>query len=199
MCGQTHRQAQRVTPSWWFDSFIWGISSGCPLVGHLALPGSETICGLSQSSPMYTRASLSQDGFQQGGQGYVDITSYGVAPSPFLIPKESFCAYVIETTSLTLRIETYVISFSLLWAGPSSSPPLPLPWSESVHWRQCSGVYPVPFVIYIWKCKQEAGCKCLTQSSSVFCLSPTHMPSSKPNYPRKKSHLQIPSLHKLWL
>lgn len=85
-----------------------------------------------------------------------------VAPSPFLIPKESFCAYVIETTSLTLRIETYVISFSLLWAGPSSSLPLPLPWSESVHWRQCSGVYPVPFVIYIWKCKQEAGCKCLT-------------------------------------
>ena len=86
----------------------------------------------------------------------------GWHPLPFLIPKESFCAYVIETTSLTLRIETYVISFSLLWAGPSSSLPLPLPWSESVHWRQCSGVYPVPFVIYIWKCKQEAGCKCLT-------------------------------------
>ena len=61
--------------------------------------------------------------------GYVDITYYGVAPSPFLILKESFCAYVIQMTSLTLRIEKYVISLSLILAGPSSSLPLPLPWS----------------------------------------------------------------------
>ena len=40
-----------------------GISSGFPLANHLALPGSESIFGLSQGPPLCACASLSQDGF----------------------------------------------------------------------------------------------------------------------------------------
>ena len=45
MFGQTHRQAQRerLVPLQWFESLLWGISSGFPLANHLALPGSESI------------------------------------------------------------------------------------------------------------------------------------------------------------
>ena len=39
------------------------ISSGFPLANHLALPGSESMLGLSHSSAMCVHASLSQDGF----------------------------------------------------------------------------------------------------------------------------------------
>ena len=41
---------------------VWGISSGFPLVNHLALPGSESIFGLSQDPPLCACTSLSQDG-----------------------------------------------------------------------------------------------------------------------------------------
>ncbi|KAM9052086.1 uncharacterized protein AAG666_001621 isoform 1-T9 [Megaptera novaeangliae] len=36
-----------------------------PLANHLALPGSESIFGISQDPPMCVCASLSQDGFQR--------------------------------------------------------------------------------------------------------------------------------------
>ena len=54
---------ERVTPSWWFESLIWGISSGFPLANHLTLLGSVSLFGLSQGPPMCAHASLSQDGF----------------------------------------------------------------------------------------------------------------------------------------
>ena len=41
----------------------WGISSKFPLTNHLALPGSESVFGISQGPPMCACASLSQDGF----------------------------------------------------------------------------------------------------------------------------------------
>ena len=43
---------ERVTPSWQFESLLWGIPSGFPLANHLALPGSESVFGLSQGPPM---------------------------------------------------------------------------------------------------------------------------------------------------
>ena len=59
----TGRLRERVTPSRWFESRMWGISPGFPLDSHLALPGSESIFGLSRDPPTCACASLSQDGF----------------------------------------------------------------------------------------------------------------------------------------
>ena len=53
---------ERVTP-FWFESLLWGISSGFPLTSHLALPGSESVFGVSQGPPLCVCTSLSQDGF----------------------------------------------------------------------------------------------------------------------------------------
>ena len=109
---------ERVVPSWYFESFIWVISSGFPLANHLALPGSESVFGLSQDPLMYACASLSQDGFQQRGLWVVDITYYGVTPLPFLSSKEPFYACVVGKLSLTSRMRN---TWSLIWAGLSSS------------------------------------------------------------------------------
>ena len=51
----------RVVPAWWFESLIWGISSGFPLVSHLALPGSESVFGLSQAPPLCAHLSAKMD------------------------------------------------------------------------------------------------------------------------------------------
>ena len=47
---QTHRSAKRErdTPSWLFDSLLWGIASRFLLANHLALPGSESMFSVSQ-------------------------------------------------------------------------------------------------------------------------------------------------------
>ena len=58
-------------------------SSGFPLANHLALPGSESIFGLTQGPPLCACAFLSQDGFQRKGFWEVDRTYYGLAPPPF--------------------------------------------------------------------------------------------------------------------
>ena len=42
----------RAAPFWWFDSLLWGISSGFPLASHPDLPGSEPVLGVSQDPPM---------------------------------------------------------------------------------------------------------------------------------------------------
>lgn len=52
----------RVMPSQEFESLLWGVSSGFPLAIHLALPGSESVFGLSQGPSMGVGTSLSQDG-----------------------------------------------------------------------------------------------------------------------------------------
>ena len=61
------RLGERVAPSWQFKSLIWGISSRFPLANHLALPGSESVFGITQGPPLCARTSLSQDGFQRRG------------------------------------------------------------------------------------------------------------------------------------
>ena len=35
--------SERLVPLQWFESLLWGISSGFPLANHLALPVSESI------------------------------------------------------------------------------------------------------------------------------------------------------------
>ena len=42
---------ERVVPSRRFESLLRGIFSGFPLASHLALPGSESIFGISQGPP----------------------------------------------------------------------------------------------------------------------------------------------------
>ena len=61
-----HTQAGSETelrPHGSLNLLIWGIASGFPLANHLALPGSESVFGLSQGPPMCAWASFSQDGF----------------------------------------------------------------------------------------------------------------------------------------
>ena len=38
-------------PSWWFELFIWGISSRFSLANHFALPGSESVFGIPWGPP----------------------------------------------------------------------------------------------------------------------------------------------------
>ena len=52
MCGHTLEDSETVTPSWYFESLLWGISSKFPLANHFALPVSEFVFGLSQDSPI---------------------------------------------------------------------------------------------------------------------------------------------------
>ena len=47
-----------VVPSWWLESLLWGITSGFPLASHFDLPGSESIYGTCQDSPV--RVPISQ-------------------------------------------------------------------------------------------------------------------------------------------
>ena len=66
MCGQA--DSERVAPMWEFESLTMGHFFQVSLSNHLTLPGSESMFGLFQGSPVYmcVRASLSQDGFQLG-------------------------------------------------------------------------------------------------------------------------------------
>ena len=64
----THRQPQReLNPHGGLNYFYGGLSSEFPLMNHLALPGSESVFGISQDPPMSAFTSLSKDGFQQRG------------------------------------------------------------------------------------------------------------------------------------
>ena len=64
----THRQAQReLNLHGGLNYFYGGISSAFPLMNHLALPGSESVFGISQDPPMSACTSLSKDAFQQRG------------------------------------------------------------------------------------------------------------------------------------
>ena len=91
--------------------------------------------------------------------------------SSIFYPQGAFLKTCSWEDLLDLENEKYVVSLSLIWAGLSSSLPLALLLSLSVHQRQSPAIYPVPVVISIWKCKQEAGYKCLTRSPSISCLS----------------------------
>ena len=91
--------------------FIWGISSGFPLANHLILPGSESVFGIPQDSPLLAKVDSSAEAC-----GKLDTIYYGVTPSPFLAPQELFCAWMAGKVSLTSRVEKYVFSLSFIWA-----------------------------------------------------------------------------------
>ena len=60
----THRQPQReLNPHGGLNYFYGGISSEFPLMNQLALPGSESVFGVSQKPPMCVHTSPSQGGF----------------------------------------------------------------------------------------------------------------------------------------
>ena len=122
---------ERVTHSWQFESLLWGISSRFPLTNHVALPGSESIFGISQGPPLCACVSLSQDGFQQRGLWVVDVTYYEVAPPPFLTSKEPFCACVVGEVSLTSRMRNMWSFISYL--GRAQPPPSSCFYGVSVH------------------------------------------------------------------
>ena len=100
ICGQTHRQTQRVAPLWQFKSLIWGISSGFPLASHFDLPGSAYIFVISQSLSMHAHTFLSQDGFHSRGLQVLSISSHH---SPFDL-QGGFLCLRSQTGLLTWRI-----------------------------------------------------------------------------------------------
>ena len=57
----------------WFESLLWGASSGLPVANRFDLLGSESILGISQDPPMCTRTALRQDGFDLRGLWIVSI------------------------------------------------------------------------------------------------------------------------------
>ena len=81
-----------------------GISSAFLLANHLALPGSESIFGLSQGPPMCVCTSLSQVGFYWRGLwvGWHHLW-WGEAPS-LLISKQHFCTCGVRKVSLPSRM-----------------------------------------------------------------------------------------------
>ena len=60
------------------ESLTCGISSGCPLVNHLALLGSESIFGISQGPPMCAHALLAK--MIPSEQSYGRLTSLPLDP-----------------------------------------------------------------------------------------------------------------------
>ena len=64
--GLRERVSHWITPFWWIEFLLWGISSGFPLA-NLDLPGSQSIFGIYQDPPIWVHTSLSQDGFCQKG------------------------------------------------------------------------------------------------------------------------------------
>ena len=49
--------SERVVPYWQFESFYGAFFSRFPLASHLALPGSESVFGISQRPPTCTHSS----------------------------------------------------------------------------------------------------------------------------------------------
>ena len=62
--------------------------------------------------------------------------THELVPPPFLAPNQSFCMCSQEVL-LDLKNEKYVVSLSFIWAGPTSSLPLPLSYlGVSAHRRE---------------------------------------------------------------
>ena len=93
--------SESVTPSWWFESLLWGIPSRFPLASHFDLSGSESILGIFQYPPMCAYSFLSQDRFWRRGLWAVVITYFQVMHPPFLTSKEPFCTWVVREVYLT--------------------------------------------------------------------------------------------------
>ena len=85
----TQVDSERDTLSWWSEALTWDISSGFPLASHLALPGSESVCVLSQGLPTCTRASVKRP-------------VVGCHHSHLKDSKEPFCARVVGKVSFSL-------------------------------------------------------------------------------------------------
>ena len=117
ICGQTHRQTQRLAPLWQFKSLIWGISSGFPLASHFDLPGSAYIFGISQSLSMHAHTFLSQDGFHSRGLQVMSISSHH---SPFDL-QGGFLCLRSQRGSPDLENKKCLVSYLLSGQGPASS------------------------------------------------------------------------------
>lgn len=61
------RERVPITPSWQLKSLTGGISSAFPLANHFVVPGSQSILGISQDSPMCVHVSLSKGEFSLKG------------------------------------------------------------------------------------------------------------------------------------
>ena len=139
--------SERVLPSWWFESLIWGLPSGFPLPNHLALPGFESGFGLSQGPPMCVSA-LS---WPRWFLWVVDITYYEVTPSPFFDFRGAFLPCVVGKVSLTSRMRnmwsfiSYRSKAWLLTQGPICL--LPQACNSNAHPLETSEKSPTCLVI----------------------------------------------------
>ena len=80
--------------SWQFKSFIWGISSGFPLTNHFDLPGSWSIFGISQDSPVCMHAPLGQGNSTR--KAYKEDIPWSHSS---LTSKKPFCICVVREVS----------------------------------------------------------------------------------------------------
>ena len=80
--------------------------------------------GLTQGPLLCVRASFSQDGFYHQGVWEVDKNYRDLVPLPTLTPR-SLSVHVSFRRFLDLKHQKYVVSLSVIRAGPSSSVLLP--------------------------------------------------------------------------
>ena len=77
VCVDRHKGMLREAESCFggsLKSLIWGTSSWFPLANHFDLPGSESVFGISQDTPMCVHIPLSQDEFYWRGLWEVSMT-----------------------------------------------------------------------------------------------------------------------------
>ena len=108
------RESHWVTPLWQFEWLLWSISSAFPLANHFVVPGSQSILGIYQDSPMCVHTSLSKGEFSLKGLWLGHIPWHS---SPLASKEEATC--VVGEISC-LQEKKHVV-----WAGPSLLPWLP--------------------------------------------------------------------------
>ena len=135
----TSRLGGRVPESHLCSSLSYlyaAFSSGFPLTSHFYFPGSESTFGLPQDPSLCVHASLSQDGFFQGG---LWVAWHHVISLPFDLQGAFPCLHS-QGSLLTLRMRN-MWSLIFYLDGAQLSPTIVLLFSSGVPW-----VSHLPFV-----------------------------------------------------
>ena len=115
------RLRERVVPLEYFESFIQGNSFRFSLTSYLALPGSESLFGLTQGPPLRVCTSFSQNGFQHKGFWEEErIMDWRLLPS--VTSEEPFCICIIWEVSLTSQMRNMWLLYLLSKWDSAPSP-----------------------------------------------------------------------------
>ena len=100
---ETEVNRKKESTTWGGLNHLYGGSpSGLPLANYIALPGLESIFGLTQGCPQPAPKSFGQDGLQCKGFWKVNRCTV-VWCSVTLTPEEPFCACIVQKVSLISR------------------------------------------------------------------------------------------------